>query len=323
MYQKVVIVGVGMMGGSLGLALKARRLAHEVAGWGRNEERLESARRLGAVDRWTLSREEALAGADLLVFATPIGTTSALAAEWLPAAPPGCRITDLMSVKGDLPSRLTALTGPSRSYVSSHPLCGSEKTGVESARADLFAGRLCLLTPVAKTKKPALAALQALWQGLGMRVISLAPARHDRILAEVSHLPHLVAAALINRLGEERLLSFTGTGLLDATRIAASDSDLWSEIVLGNRREVLQALGLFREMLDRARRLIEAGEPAALRGWLGTAARRRQTMDLASLAPLAPLAPASAAPPRRVGTVGENPKEPPRRRPRPPPVSPR
>jgi prephenate dehydrogenase len=278
MYNKTVIVGVGLMGGSLGLAVRERRLAREVVGWGRKAERLEAARRGGALDSWTLSREEALAGADLVVFAAPIGVTAALASEWIPVAPPACRITDLMSVKGDLPEKLTALTGPARSYVSSHPLCGSEKTGASSARADLFSGRLCVLTPVAGTKKPAISALQAFWQGLGMRVVSLPPARHDQILAAVSHLPHLAAAALVNRLGEERMLDFAGTGLLDSTRIAASDPDLWAEIFLLNRRDLLGALDRFRETLERARALLSAGDAAALKSWLTAASRRRKGM---------------------------------------------
>lgn len=278
MYNRAVIVGVGLMGGSLGLAVRERRLAREVVGWGRKAERLEAARRQGALDGWSLSREEALPGADLLVFAAPIGVTAALAAEWIPAAPPNCRITDLMSVKGSLPEKLTSLTGPSRSYVSSHPLCGSERTGAAAARSDLFAGRLCLLTPVAGTKKPAISALQSFWQGLGMRVVSLPPARHDRILAAVSHLPHLAAAALVNLLGEERMLDFAGSGLLDATRIAGSDPDLWAEILLLNRGEALGALDRLRAALGRARDLLSGSDAAALKSYLSAASRRRRGM---------------------------------------------
>jgi len=279
LYKKVTIVGVGMMGGSLGMALKKAGLAKEVTGWGRNEEKLKKAQARGAVDNWSLEREAALDGAELLVFATPGEVTSALSQEWMAGAPPGCLITDLCSVKRDLPAALTSLTGPSRYYASSHPMCGSEKSGVEAARSDLFRGRLCFITPVTSTRKRSLREIQSFWQALEMRVVSLAPIRHDRIVAAVSHLPHLLAAALINQVGDRKLLEFTGTGLADLTRIAASDPLLWLEIIRQNRENVARQLDLLTASLTELRKMVAEEDGRRLRSWLQKARLRRRKLS--------------------------------------------
>lgn len=279
-YEKVTIAGVGLMGASLGMALKADGLAREVIGWGRNQARLDKAVELGAIDRGTRDRAEALDGCRLLVFATPGRVTRELAEEWFPEVPPGCRITDLVSVKGRMVERLTEITPPRRSYVSSHPLCGSERTGAVAARPDLYRGRLCLITPVARTRKTALAEIQKLWQALGMTVVSMAPARHDRVVASVSHLPHLAAAALVNQIGDERLLRFAGTGLRDTTRIAGADPKLWSEIVSENRREILVQIEGMMENLMLAKQHVKSGDPDRIGQWLRKAALRRKKLDI-------------------------------------------
>lgn len=278
MYNKVTIVGVGLMGGSLGMALKEKRLAEEVVGWGRNEGHLTVARELGAIDRGTLDREEALSGADLLVFATPIVVTSRIAPEWFADAPAGCMITDMISVKGAVVENLTGLAGPRRYYASSHPLCGSDETGVGAAKADLFDGKLCLITPVPKTKKPAIGGVQNLWQALGMSVLSMAPTRHDQVVAAVSHLPLLVASALINQIGEEKLLRFTGTGLLDVTRIAGSSPAMWAEIITENKKAVLEQIDRMLETLMLVKQHVKSTDPVRIKSWLQQASRRRRKM---------------------------------------------
>jgi len=260
------------------MALRDKGLAKEVVGWGRNEGRLATGRELGAIDRWTMDRGRALAGANLLVFATPIGVTSRIAPEWFADAPPECMITDMTSVKGKVVEALTGLTGPRRFYASSHPLCGSEETGVGSARADLFDGKLCLITPVSKTKKRAIGEVQRLWQALGMRVVSMAPGRHDQVVAAVSHLPHLVAAALINRIGDEKLLRFSGTGLLDVTRIAGSSPAMWAEIITENKPAILSQIDGMLETLILVKQQLKSGAPARIKSWLQQANRRRRKM---------------------------------------------
>lgn len=279
LYGKVTIAGVGLMGGSLGLALKARGLAGEVVGWGRNQSRLDRAVELGAIDRGTREGGEALAGCDLLVFATPGSVTGELAREWLGRVPPGCLITDLVSVKGKLVEDLAGLTPARSSYVSSHPLCGSERTGVEAASPDLYRDRLCLITPLVKTKKTAIGEIQKFWQTLGMSVVSMAPARHDRVVAAVSHLPHLAAAALVNQVGDEKLLQFAGTGLKDSTRIAGASPALWAEIISANRREIVTQIDGLMENLMLARQDVKSGDPARIGLWLRRAALRRKKLD--------------------------------------------
>jgi prephenate dehydrogenase len=278
LYNKVTIVGVGLMGGSLGMALKEKGLAKEVMGWGRNEGRLAAARELGAIDRGTRDRGEALSGTDLLVFATPIGVTSRIAPEWFAEAPPGCLITDMISVKGTVVDNLTGLTGPRRYYASSHPLCGSDETGVGAARPDLFDGKLCLITPVPKTKKPAIGGVQSLWQALGMTVISMAPTRHDQVVAAVSHFPLLAASALINQIGDEKLLKFSGTGLRDTTRIAGSSPAMWAEIITENKKAVLEEIDRMLETLMLVKQHVKSGDPARIKAWLQQASRRRRKM---------------------------------------------
>lgn len=279
LYKKVAIVGVGLMGGSLGMALREKVLAEKVMGWGRSVSKLRTAQKVGAIGSWTLSREEALDQAGLLVFATPMNVTKQIGPAWFVSVPPGCLITDLGSVKGKVVEELTEITGPSLSYVSSHPLCGSEKTGVTAARPDLFEDRLCLLTPVAKTKKRALSEIQNLWQALGMRVVSMAPLRHDRIMAAVSHLPHLAAAALVNQVGDEKLLDYVGTGFLDSTRIAASDPLLWLEIIRQNRENISRQLELLADNLELLKKIIQEDQVSRLRAWLQNARLRRQKLN--------------------------------------------
>jgi prephenate dehydrogenase len=278
-YDKVTIVGVGLMGGSLGLALKARGLAREVVGWGRNQGRLDLAVKLGAIDRSTRERGDALAGCQLLVFATPGRATEQLAAEWLPETPPGCRITDLVSVKGQMVETLTELTPARSSYISSHPLCGSEQDGVSAARPDLYQGQLCLITPVAGTRKTAIGEIQKLWQLLGMSVVSMAPAHHDRVVAAVSHLPHLVVTALINQIGDEKLLKFGGTGLRDTTRIASASPALWAEIITANRHQIVSQIEGMMENLMLAKQHVKSGDPARISQWLRKAALRRNKLE--------------------------------------------
>ena len=184
----------------------------------------------------------------------------------------------MASVKGGLVEKLTKLTGTEKYYAGSHPICGSEETGVNAARADLFDGNLCLLTPVPKTKKRAIAEVQSLWQALGMTVVSMAPTRHDQIVAAVSHLPLLVASALINQIGEEKILRFSGPGLRDLTRIAGSNPTMWAEILTVNKKAVLDRLDGMMETLMLVKQHVKSEEPSRIKAWLQQARRRQLRM---------------------------------------------
>jgi prephenate dehydrogenase len=243
-FKRTAIVGVGLIGGSLGLALKQHGLSEEVVGVGYREATLEAARNAGAVDRWTLDLAEGVADADLVVICTPVGMVAAKAAEALPAMKPGSILTDVASTKVALTQSIEAVLPEGIAFVPAHPMAGSEKRGNASARADLFEKARVILTPTMRTPAPATQAVAAMWRGLGACVESLDIHDHDRIVAHISHLPHLVAPAIINAV-EEGALPYAATGLRDTTRIAASDPRLWIDIFKDNRANLLGALKQF------------------------------------------------------------------------------
>ena len=197
-FEHTTIVGVGLIGGSLGLALKERGLAEEVVGVGYRDSTLKQAEERGAVDRWTLDMAEGVAEADIVVICTPVGLVAEKAAEALPAMKRGSVLTDVASTKAAITTKVEALLPEGIAFVPAHPMAGSEKRGVENARADLFDGARCILTPTDKTPAGAVAAVRAMWEGVGASVETLDIHEHDRIVAEISHLPHLVAPAIIN-----------------------------------------------------------------------------------------------------------------------------
>jgi prephenate dehydrogenase len=275
------IAGVGLIGGSLGGAVRAAGLAGEVLGFGRSEENLRIARERGLIDR-AVREPAALAVADCIVLAAPVGTCSALADALRPHARPGTVLTDVGSVKGALVAALEARWQGVGPVVGAHPIAGSEASGAAAARADLFREQRCILTPTATTDPAALARIRALWEGVGARVEEMPPDVHDQLLARVSHLPHLVAYALAAAVAEARVdgrtaLEYAGGGFRDTTRIAASPAELWRDIALANLPALRAALGEFRAALDRLDALLVAGDAAGLGAALEAAgaARRR------------------------------------------------
>jgi len=267
--ERLTIAGVGLIGGSLALAARAAGLVGEVVGFGRTAANLETARARGIVDRVATTPAEAAAGADVVVLAVPVRACVAVAEAFRPHAKAGAVLTDVGSVKAELVAALEpawAAVGP---FVGGHPIAGSEASGAAAARADLFRGTRCILTPGPATDAAALARVRALWEGVGARVETMAPATHDAILARVSHLPHLLAYALAAAVGEAtvdgvRVLPYAGSGFRDTTRIAGSPAELWRDIALANAGALAAALAEFRTVLDRLARLVETGDAAAL-----------------------------------------------------------
>lgn len=273
-WNTVAIVGVGLIGGSVGLGLRRRRLAREVIGVGRREESLQTARQLGAVDRTTLDLAEAAAEADLVVVCTPVGR---IAADVRAAAAASRRqplITDVGSTKGQIVAELErGLPGGAR-FVGSHPLAGGEKNGPAAADVDLFRRRTVVVTPSGFTYRDDLDAIHELWNGLDANVITMSPATHDRVLAATSHLPHLVAAALAAAT-DGTDLPLTASGWADTTRIASGDPELWSQIFTSNRENVLAALDRYRKTLDELQQALSDGGESRLIELLTAAKRRR------------------------------------------------
>ncbi|MBU4310081.1 prephenate dehydrogenase/arogenate dehydrogenase family protein [bacterium] len=248
--NQVAIIGVGLIGGSLGLALKEKKIAKRIIGVGRREESLKVARERREVDEITTDLTSGVKDADLVVIATPLELTIETFRKILPHLKKGCVVTDVGSVKGPILKRIDHPF-----FIGGHPLAGSEKRGPQAARADLFKEATVVLTPVKKTDKKALALVKSMWQDLGAKVLFLDCAIHDRLVAFTSHLPHILAASLTNLIGElaqeeERVLSLMGEGFRDTTRIAASPPSMWKEISFANREEISKAIKRFKEILS-------------------------------------------------------------------------
>lgn len=282
-FKKAVILGVGLLGGSLGQALKQRKLASTVWGWGRDPKKLALARRLGALDRGTTSLAEACAGADLIVLATPITAFRGLLKEVSGLAPSSCLVTDVGSVKGSLVADWEKDSWP-LTFVPSHPMAGSEKTGVAAARPSLFEGSVCITTPTPRTPRPALLRIEKLWKDVGATVVRLGAAEHDRKIGALSHLPHAAAFALVRAAARDirgKDWGLAGNGFRDCTRVAASDAGLWADILLANRRSLSAAMKAYRGELESIERFLKSNDRGRLTAYLEKAARLRRLMNKA------------------------------------------
>jgi prephenate dehydrogenase len=280
LWQKVTIVGVGLMGGSLGLAIKRARLAARVEGCVRRAASVEECQRLGAVDRATLELASAVAGAELVVLCTPLGQMRDLTQRMLPALTPGVVVTDVGSVKGTVVRELTPLVaGAGGHFVGSHPMAGSEKTGVCHAQADLFEQAICVLTPTKATPRQALLTVEALWRGVGASIRTLSPEAHDQLVSRASHLPQILAAGLANYVldpAHPRIqASLCAGGFRDTTRIASGSPQMWRDIALANRQHLGAALGELVAGLEKFRRALENADADAITEFLANAKQRR------------------------------------------------
>lgn len=269
MFQKMLIAGVGLIGGSLALAARKHGLVREVIGYGRGEENLRLARSRGIIDSYFSQPRELPGGVDLLILATPVQATVSLAAAFLPGLEPGCLISDVGSVKAKIARDMEKLLPPEIPFVGAHPIAGSEQWGAQAALAGLFSGQRCILTPTRKTDRGALDKIDRLWRSVGARVEVMDPQLHDKILGVVSHLPHVLAYALVNTLSRTRIDSvdlkrYCGGGFKDFTRIASSRPEIWRDICLVNRRAVGKGLGDYIKNLEHLRKLVRNGKGDAL-----------------------------------------------------------
>ncbi|HMB17225.1 MAG TPA: prephenate dehydrogenase/arogenate dehydrogenase family protein [Pelovirga sp.] len=247
---RMAIMGVGLIGGSLALALREAGAVGEVIGCGRGKPNLEKALELGIIDHYTRDPLEAVADADLIFLATPVKTLATVIAQCLPALKPGAIITDGGSVKAEVVRSIEPLLPESIHFVPGHPIAGTEQSGAEAAFAGLYRGKRCILTPTAKTDAQALALVERMWQLAGSRVVNMPMDKHDRILAAISHLPHMVAYSLVNAVGsydhyEENILEYSAGGFRDFTRIASSDPTMWRDIAETNQDALLEMMEQF------------------------------------------------------------------------------
>lgn len=272
--EKLVLVGVGLLGGSIAKAALARGVASEVVGVGRNAQKLDRALRAGIVTAATTDLATACAGAELVVVCTPVDTIAEQVQKVAAACDHPTLITDAGSTKGNIVAALPGeLPGGCR-FVGSHPLAGSEKTGAENATEELFVGRTVVVTPADAAQSTDVQRLSAFWSALGATVRILSPDEHDEALAATSHAPHLIAAALALATAEKDL-PLTASGWLDTTRIAAADAELWRPIFAANRANVLKALASFEKTLAQVRGALASDDTGELVALLTLAKHRR------------------------------------------------
>lgn len=280
-YDTVAIVGVGLIGGSIGLALRERKLAQKIIGVGRHQQTLDVARKLGAIDHGVTNLANGVSQAQLVIVATPVDTIAERVVQASAACPAGALITDAGSTKVSIVSAVDAGLAARRSgprFVGSHPLAGDHRTGPEHARGDLFDGRVVVITPTEHTRPAAVTEISGFWQSLGANVRSMKPSEHDAALAITSHLPHVVAIALAAATPTE-LLPLTAGGWKDTTRIAGADPELWQAIFTANRERVLEAIDQMDQVFGSLRESLEQGDNETLRQILETAAKRKRERD--------------------------------------------
>lgn len=262
-YETVAIVGVGLIGGSIGKALLARGLARQVIGIGRRQSSLDAASDAGAVTSTTTDLSNGVATAEVVVVCTPVDSIVDHIAKVAAACPTGTLITDAGSTKVAIVSGAAAALDTGARFIGSHPLAGSERRGPTAATADLFVNRTVVVTPTPITEPTALADATRFWMSLGAHVVERTPEEHDRALAVTSHLPHLIAGGLAATLTEE-YRPLAAAGFRDTTRTAAGDAELWTQILMSNRENVLAAIAAFDTEIQTAREALTHGDATRL-----------------------------------------------------------
>ena len=285
-FRCVAVIGVGLIGGSFGMALRNRGLAGKVVGVGRNEGRLQRAVDVGAVDSWTLDLEEGVTGADLVYIATPVGMVLDFVERALPFIGKECIITDGGSTKAEICLGADEIVGDRAAFVGGHPMAGSEEAGVEAARESLFEGSTYVLTPTPSTSPEAVEKMRLVAEAIGARVLLMDPEEHDRCVAVISHLPHVMAAALALLAQKEsecspHLFDLVAGSFRDMTRVAGSSPVLWRDICLSNAPAVRRTVDEMVALMSQAAELMEAGDSKSLEDWF-SAARSVRVQNLKS-----------------------------------------
>ena len=270
LFERVALIGIGLIGSSLARVLRRDSPGTAIVACARRDETLDAVRRLGIADEATDDPAAAVAGADLVVLATPLSAYAEVAQRIAPALKPGAILTDVGSVKEAVIREIGPLLPPGVHFVPGHPVAGTEHSGPEAGFAELFRDRWCILTPPPDTAPEAVAAVTALWELAGMRVVTMAADHHDKVLAVTSHLPHLIAYTIVSTATDleddlkSEVIAFSAGGFRDFTRIAASDPVMWRDIFLRNREAVLEMLQRFNEDLTTLQRAIRWGEADTL-----------------------------------------------------------
>jgi prephenate dehydrogenase len=277
---KLVVCGVGLIGGSFALALRRAGAVERIVGIGRRREVLERACALGVIDEIAEGWADALDGADLVLLAAPVGQMDAILAAMAPHLRPGTVVTDAGSTKRDVVAALRShLGGALADVVPAHPIAGAEKSGVEAAFAELYMGRKVVLTPLPESRPEAVQKVRDAWEACGANVVGMTPQEHDRVFAAVSHLPHLLAFGLVDDLAGRSnaplLFSHAASGFRDFTRIAGSHPEMWRDICVANRVALLEELDAYLGELARLRMMLVEGDGDGLEAVFERARRAR------------------------------------------------
>jgi len=289
-FQKITIVGVGLLGGSIGLAVRRRKLTREIAGFVRRPASLNDCEKAGAVDYATTDLLAAVSNADLVILCTPLSQMRQRIMEMLPALKRGAIVTDVGSVKAGVVRELESLIQKSGAhFVGSHPMAGAEKTGVSAARADLFVNAVCVVTPTKKSSPVAVRKVETFWKSIGARTLRLAPEQHDLLVSRSSHLPHVVAAALANPIlapaSPKMQAQLCATGFRDTTRIASGSPEMWRDIALANRKNLSRSLDAFISGLQQFQCGLKKSDARTISSFLETAKARRDNWSASSTSP--------------------------------------
>ncbi|MBI4824527.1 MAG: prephenate dehydrogenase [Nitrospirae bacterium] len=278
-FNKITILGVGLIGASFAMAMKKHGLCRHVAGYGRKKANLIRAKQRGIIDSYSLDPEEACKDADLVVLATPPSLFITLIKKIKPALKKGSIVIDVGSVKGFI-SKLEALMPEGVSFVGCHPIAGSDRSGIDMARGDLFKNAPLIITKTNKTNNYTLKKIKALWRSIGSRLIIMGPSEHDRVYALISHMPHLIAYALVNTVADidKSSLKFSGQGFKDTTRIAGSPPELWADILMLNRGNVLKFTDAFKNSINRLSSCLKKGDRDSLMKKLLKAQKLREIL---------------------------------------------
>ena len=281
-FRKITIVGVGLLGGSIGLAARKNRVAREIAGFVRRKKSIAECRKSGAIDFATTDLLAAVSNADLVILCTPLAQMRSLAEQFLPALKRGAIVTDVGSVKAGVVRELESLVARAGAhFVGSHPMAGGEKTGVQAARADLFQNAVCVLTPTKKTSAAAVRKLERFWRSLGARTLRLDAAQHDLLVSRASHLPHVVAATLAGWVLDPKQpkaqAGLCATGFRDTTRIASGSPEMWRDIALANRKNLSRFVDKFISELKSFQGALKKSDGKAVEKFFATAKARRDS----------------------------------------------
>ncbi|MCL4456787.1 MAG: prephenate dehydrogenase/arogenate dehydrogenase family protein [Nitrospirae bacterium] len=257
-FNKVTIIGVGLIGASFALALREKGLCKTISGSGRKEENLKRAKDRGIIDDYSLDVKKACEDSDLILLSTPVGSFKDIAEEIKGVLKKGAVVTDSGSVKGRLVYDLEAAMPGGVYYIGSHPIAGSDKSGIDDARPDLFRNARCIITPTVNSDENAKNKVVSVWESFGTRVETTDPFKHDEIYAVVSHFPHVAAYALVNTVADidSKYIEYAGKGFRDTTRIALSSPEMWRDIAMFNKENLIKLMDAFKINLDKIKKYI-------------------------------------------------------------------